>query len=99
MTNFESFDRRMLSSKSDPHVTVHKRGTLSLNRPAYDALGSPGSVELLYDRLAQVVGLRPVAHDAPNAIHVRAASPSPSGPWIISAIAFSGTPGPAQGAE
>ncbi len=88
MANFESFSRQMLTSRSDPHVTVHKRGTLSLNRSAYEAIGSPGSVELLYDRSARVIGLRPVAHDAANAAHVRAASPSPNGPWIVSAIAF-----------
>ncbi|WP_375482060.1 hypothetical protein [uncultured Jatrophihabitans sp.] len=86
--NFESFSRQMLTSNAEPHVTIHKRGTLSLNRPAYEAIGSPASVELLFDRGAQIVGLRGVPHDVANAYHVRASTPSPSGPWVISAIAF-----------
>ena len=88
MANFESFSRRMLTSSSGPHITIHKRGTLSLNRPAYEAIGSPGSVEMLFDRAARVIGLRAVAHHVDNAYHVRASTPSPSGPWIISAVAF-----------
>ena len=88
MANFESFSRRMLTPKSEPYVTMQKRGTLSLNRTAYDAIGRPGSLELLYDREAQLIGLRPVSHDLPNAYHVRTATPSPNGPWVISATAF-----------
>lgn len=88
MPNFESFSRQMLPLKHEPHVTIHKRGTMSLNRTAFVALGSPDAVELLYDRQAQIVGLRPVPADAENVSQVRASSHSPSGPWVISAMAF-----------
>lgn len=86
--NFESFSRQMQTSKDEPCVTIHKRGTMSLNRPAYESIGFPASVELLFDRGAKMIGLREVPHDLPNAYHVRASTPSPSGPWVISAIAF-----------
>jgi hypothetical protein len=88
MPNFETFSRRMVPLKTDPHVTIQKRGTISLNKSAYLAIGSPDSVELLYDRDARIIGLRKVSGDAENAYHVRASSQSPSGPWVISAMAF-----------
>lgn len=88
MANFESFSRRMLPLQSDPCVTIQKRGSMSLNRSAFEALGSPGSVELLYDRDAAVIGLRPTSTHADNAYHVRGSGRSDSGPWLISAMAF-----------
>jgi hypothetical protein len=88
MGDFESFSREMLSLKADPQVTIQKRGAISLNRPAYLVLGSPDAVELLYDRKDRVVGLRPIDPRADNAYRVRRASPSASGPWVISAMAF-----------
>jgi hypothetical protein len=88
MANFEAFSRRMLPLKADPHVTIQKRGTISLNRSAFVALGEPSAVELLYDRDRSIVGLRPVDAKADDAYQVRRSSPSASGPWVISAMAF-----------
>lgn len=88
MPNFESFNRRMVPLKSVPHVTIQKRGTLSLNRSAYVALESPDAVELLYDRDERVIGLRPVPASDKDASHVRASAPSDRGPWVVSAMAF-----------
>lgn len=88
MPNFESFSRRMVPLKADPHVTIQKRGTISLNRSAFAALDSPDAVELLYDRERSIVGLRPIDPKAENAYHVRRSAPSPSGPWVVSAMAF-----------
>lgn len=88
MPDFESFSRRMLPLKSQPHVTIQKRGSMSLNRSAFVALGEPESVELLFDRTASIVGLRATAPNAENAYHVRRSSRSSSGPWLISAMAF-----------
>lgn len=88
MPNFESFSRRMLPLKADPRVTIQKRGTISLNRSAFAALGSPDAVELLYDRERGIVGLRSIDPKADNAYQVRRSSPSASGPWVISAMAF-----------
>lgn len=88
MPNFESFSRRTAPSTSVPHVTIQKRGTLSLDRSAFEALDAPKAVELLFDRQARIVGLRPVSATDQDASHVRAASRSPRGPWVISAMAF-----------
>ncbi len=88
MANFESFNRHMLALKDEPHLTIHKRGTISINRTAFESIGSPDAVELLYDRDKCIVGLRPIDQRADNAYHVRSPVASPSGPWVISAMAF-----------
>lgn len=88
MPNFESFSRGLVPLKSDPTLTIHKRGLLSLNRSAFDALGSPDAVELLYDRQAAIVGLRTTSGSAGDAVYVRPATRSASGPWVVSAMAF-----------
>ena len=71
MPDFESFSRTMLSLDADPRITIHKRGTISLNRSAFAALGSPDAVELLFDRQRSIVGLRAVDQKADNAYLVR----------------------------
>lgn len=88
MANFERFSRSMLPLHTAPCVTIQKRGSMSLNRSAFEALGAPGSVELLYDRDAAIIGLRPVTTHAENAYHVRGAARADGGPWLISAMAF-----------
>jgi hypothetical protein len=88
MSNFESFSRRMMPLKAQPLVTIQKRGAISLNRSAFAALGSPDAVELLFDRDASLVGLRPIDARAENAYQVRPASGTASGPWVVSAMAF-----------
>jgi hypothetical protein len=88
MAQFETFNRGLLTLKSHPHVTIQKRGALSMNRSAFVALGSPDAVELLYDRQARVIGLRPVRPTADHAYQVRRSTRAHSGPWIISAMAF-----------
>ncbi|MDP9115721.1 MAG: hypothetical protein M3O28_00330 [Actinomycetota bacterium] len=86
MPNFETFRRALLPLKSEPFVTIQKRGTMSLNLSAFVALDSPVSVELLYDRGKEIVGIRVADPRADNAYHVR--TTSPSGPFVVSAMAF-----------
>lgn len=78
----------MLSLKADPMLTFQRRGAISLNRSAFASLDSPDAVELLFDREHHIVGLRPIDPRADNAYHVRRSSRSASGPWVISAMAF-----------
>jgi hypothetical protein len=88
MPNFESFSKRLVPTRARPHVTIQKRGAMSLNRAAYDAIESPKAVELLYDGGNRIIGLRPIDTDADNAYAVRPATTS-AGPFVISAMAFS----------
>jgi hypothetical protein len=88
MPNFETFDRSVLPFAGEPHVTIQRRGTLTLNAAAWAALGSPAAVELLYDAAAGLLGLRPAASDLPHVAFVRRSTRSAAGPWVVSAMAF-----------
>lgn len=88
MPTFEVFNRRMVASSNAPWVTIQKRGAISLNKAAFDALGAPPAVELLYDRTAHIVGLRPAEAGAPHAYLLRQAAGPGHGPYVVSAIAF-----------
>ena len=57
MADFEVFTRRMVPLVKQPTATLQKRGTMSLNKAAHVALGSPDAVELLYDRAEQIIGM------------------------------------------
>lgn len=45
--------------KNVPRISLNKRGVLRLNSIAYDAIGSPAAVKLLFDEKEQVIGLKP----------------------------------------
>lgn len=89
MPHFETFKKSLVPLSHHPHLTVQKRGTITINQAAYVALGSPEAVELLYDRDEHILGLRTVAPDVPHASFVRLSSTkSANGPYVISAMAF-----------
>ena len=50
MVNFEVFERTNARASSDPTLTITVRGTLNLNQAAFEKLGKPEAVALLYDR-------------------------------------------------
>jgi hypothetical protein len=69
--NFSTFDRRSVPVTAMPLITLQARGNLSLNRKAYQELGEPETVELLYDEGQKIIGLRPVDPSTPHAYPVR----------------------------
>jgi len=86
---FEEFDKRMSPLGKNPTVTIQKRGTISLNRPAHKLMGEPVAVVLLYDREARVIGLKPTEEDAPNAYVLRPQVPNnPASTLAVSSLAF-----------
>lgn len=84
---FETFKRQRAPVTGDPSLTIQKRGTLSLNVPAYLALESPEAVELLYDRNAHLMALRKVDPGTDSAYVVRPLGKGNS-TWLISGKAF-----------
>ncbi len=68
---FEVFDKKAVPTTTQPWVTIQKKGLLSLNRAAMEALGTPEAVELLYDREEQIVGIRPTSKDNPRSFPAR----------------------------
>ncbi len=82
---FETFTRQRRVGQ--PFVTIQKKGVLSLNRAAFEALEGPDAVELLYDSEARLVALRKVDSSVDHAYHVRAPVENHA-TWLISVGAF-----------
>jgi hypothetical protein len=84
---YEVFKRQRAPLAQEPYVTIHRRGTIALNTPAWRALGSPTAVELLFDRTANVMAFRPVDEDADHAYRLRQNGTSASS-FVLSGTAF-----------
>ena len=69
---FEVYDKRAAVASKHPYVTIQRAGPFSFNQAAYELMGSPKAVELLYDRDTERVAFRPTAPDRPRAFPVRA---------------------------
>jgi len=68
---FETFKRNHMPSTQEPAVTIQKRGALSLNTAAFEALGSPKHVVLRYDRENELIGIQRASGATPHAYIVR----------------------------
>jgi hypothetical protein len=89
MPNWEVFTKKMAPLGAKPSVTVQRKGILSFNQAAYDAMGSPKAVELLYDREARIIGIRAAADpQADHAYTPRGAVNKDNGPYLVSGTAF-----------
>lgn len=67
---FETF-KRQRAKPGEPFLTIQRKGVFSLNRTAYELMGSPEAVELLYDPEAKLIGLRKIDPDVQHAYAVR----------------------------
>lgn len=86
---FEVFSRSTAPRPSVPMVTVQKRGLISLNRGAYELIGSPEAVELLWDAELKLVGIRPTDPKGVNAYPARAQSKAgDKGPVLVAGQLF-----------
>lgn len=74
-------------SQSRPHITIQRRGTLAINRAAFEVLGFPAAVELLFDPDRRILGMRTVPTTAVNAYPVRGLGAAPTR-YLIAGIAF-----------
>lgn len=71
MPNFETFKKGASPREKRSFVTLQRTGPVSLNLAAYEALGRPEAIELLFDPAERIVGLRPSGRDNRNAYPVR----------------------------
>jgi hypothetical protein len=83
---FETFTRQRRADQQ-PYVTLQKKGSISLNRAAFEALNNPEAVELLYDREANLIGLRHVDSSVEHSYQVRTPAGS-HGTWLVAGGAF-----------
>ena len=84
---WETYDKRNAPMSKQPQVTIQSRGTISMNLSAYMALGSPQSVELLFDRERKVIGFRPAKGDNHTAYPLRKVGPV-GNTYIVAATSF-----------
>jgi hypothetical protein len=85
--SYEVFRRQRVPRALEPHVTIHRRGTIALNTPAWEALGSPTAVELLFDREKQAMAFRAVDASASHGYRLRPNGTSASS-FVLSGTAF-----------
>lgn len=71
MPHFEVFERHSVPVSRVPMITVQRKGTLSLNAAAFEALESPEAVQLLYDPVERVIGFRKIDPSDPTAYRIR----------------------------
>lgn len=72
-TNWETFEGQQYraTARKEPRVTLGLKGTFYLNGIAYEALGAPAAVEMLYDGNRRIIGLRPVDIKKRNAFAIK----------------------------
>jgi len=71
MPNFKEFDRKQARNPRGPSVTLTSRGAISFSAEAWDQLGSPEAVTLLFDEGERIVGFRPARRGERNAYPFR----------------------------
>jgi hypothetical protein len=87
MPNFVEFDRQDSHAIPDePMFTLQRRGLISLNMAAFNALGEPAAVVLLYDAEEGIVALRKVTRTYHNGYPVRKQANSRS--YLVGATGF-----------
>ncbi len=67
---FEGRQHRTLARR-EPRVTLGHKGTFYLNGIAYELLGSPAAVEMLFDGNRRIIGMRPIDPRKRNAFSVK----------------------------
>jgi hypothetical protein len=88
MANVDGIKPTHLRLVEGPYVTIKRSGAIALNLTAYQELGRPQSVELVYDQRSRVIGIHPVDKAFAHCVYVRRASMSLNGPFVLSARAF-----------
>ena len=69
--NFEKFRRYKVTEGDEPFVSLHKRGIFAFNRNAYEKLGEPEAVEILYAPNENIIGFQAAKKSSPDAYVVR----------------------------
>ncbi len=73
LEGFEAWDRRLRAPAHqegrNAFVSVRSDGTIGINKVAYEMLGSPDAVQLMFDPKLRRIGLKPVERDTDRAVH------------------------------
>lgn len=86
MEGFEVFEKYHSRSVKELFVTIQKRGTISLNRASFRAMGSPKNAELLFNRSKRLIAIRPANTASGRTVPVRVQGHSES--YLIAGLTF-----------
>lgn len=87
MRKFETFTGRATpASRKVPRIAIQKKGNMSLNKAAFEALKSPDAVFLMFDKESKAVGIKPANPEERYTYPVRKQKGSES--YMIGARAF-----------
>lgn len=67
---FEGQPNRAGGQRHEPRVTLDAKGSIYLNRRAWEAFGSPRFVQLMHDPERGLIGLKPTDPDRRNAFRM-----------------------------
>jgi hypothetical protein len=85
---FETF-KRQRTKPGEPFLTIQRKGVFSLNRAAFELMGEPEAVELLYDPDSKLIGLRKSDPEVHHAYVVRSlGGRGGDSTFLISGMAF-----------
>jgi hypothetical protein len=84
--NFEIFRRGAAPIGKQPYVTLNKRGVFLINKAAYQAIGQPQAVIMMFDPSEKIVGMQPVEAGTADAYAVHTTTRDRS--FLVSGKAF-----------
>ena len=84
--SFEVFKAGQPRVSKVPRIGLSRHGYFSVNRTAYELLGRPSRVVLMYDAERELVALEPAGEDTPHSYKVVQQGKSQS--YIVAAKAF-----------
>ncbi|AND15362.1 hypothetical protein C5D07_02545 [Rathayibacter tritici] len=61
------YEKGIAPVPTTPSITIQKRGLISINRAAFEAIDKPEGVELLWDAERKAIALRPASLTNQNA--------------------------------
>lgn len=87
---FTVYEKGSAPVPTTPSVTIQRRGMLSINRAAFEGLGKPEGVELLWDAERKAIAMRPAPLTNQNAYPVRPQGQNNAerGPWLVAGTLF-----------
>ncbi len=76
MPEWSLYQLRGARISENAEITIQARGSLTINKPSRDALGSPEAVELLYAAKDKMIGIRAAKREDPYSYPLREVSKS-----------------------
>lgn len=83
---FELFTKQVAATSGRPFISLQKRGIFGFNLAAYEALGEPKAVALLFDAERKIVGFRPADPAEAHAYALRGGANDNS--YVVSGMQF-----------